>query len=212
VTRSPALLLLLAACAAPPREPVPDSAWPGRRTAAPSEIDSAWLARVEIPDHLERLDAVNEAFVATACDALDSGDFSAYSSAADGLVDLGEPVVPYLGLYSDLPPREPRLYRMVCVVLEPIFEEIPGEHLRYHLQSPYRSVRASAAQTAGGRQLMEYAPRLVELLDDQALDVRREAIRSLRRISTQFFGYRPDAAATDRAAAVARWRRFWRSG
>lgn len=206
-----AALAALAACAqGPPVEPT-EPGWPGRGAEA-AQIDSQWVRYVLIPDHLGRLDPESEAFAATAVFALDSGDFASYSSAAAGLIELGEPVLPYLGYVGDAPGSNARLYGAVTVVMGPIFEEIEPDHVRLHLDSPYRAVRAAAATAVGERELKEHAGRLVDLLEDDRTEVRHAAIRSLRQLYNRFFGYRADEPARRRARAVVLWRQLLGSG
>jgi len=73
-------------------------------------------------------------------------------------------------------------------------------------------VRVATAGVVGERDLARHAVRLVDLLDDPDLEVRRAAIRTLRQLSNRFFGYRPDAPAQQRAKATGRWRELWGSG
>lgn len=206
------VLALLAACRTPPEpEPDPGAVWPGRPRST-GRIDTDWLADVQIPAGGKRLGRENEAFVAGACHVLDRDDFADYSSSAAGLVALGEPVVPYLGRYAEPPTRDERLFAIVSVVLEPILMKVDPEPLGSYLDSPYRAVRATAARVVGERNLTEHAYRLVGLLEDEHVEVRRDAIRALRRISNRFQGYRPDGAPDERAVAVKRWRRLWGTG
>jgi HEAT repeat protein len=96
--------------------------------------------------------------------------------------------------------------------LKPLLLAAPPEHVGIHLKSPYREVRAAAAVATGERRITDHAPRLVELLDDPAVDVRRAAVTALRRISNEFFGYRADDSAARRAGPTAKWRALWSAG
>ena len=73
-------------------------------------------------------------------------------------------------------------------------------------------MRAASAKVVGERNLTEHAGKTVDLLEDDHVEVRREAIRALRRISNRFHGYRPDGSPDERALAVKRWRRLWGTG
>jgi sialidase-1 len=57
------------------------------------------------------------------------------------------------------------------------------EALKLSLDSPDAGIRASAAEHVGHARCLEYRPRLLELLDDPALDVRLRAAQSLMALS-----------------------------
>lgn len=54
-------------------------------------------------------------------------------------------------------------------------------------------------------------PDLIALLGDGRRDVRAEAATALRFITKEHFGFDPDAPAEPRAAAIDRWRAWWRA-
>jgi hypothetical protein len=177
---------------------------------APEEVD--WLDEVTIPEHLERLDREQELALAKALRDLARDDFGTSSSGMRRIVEFGEPVVPYLGYAGDaLAERHREEFEDSCAVilLEPILEEVSSEHIGAHLESPYACVRIAAAEVAGQKRQTEHAGRLIVLLDDPEIEVRRAAIVSLRMLANRFFGYRPSDSTRRRADAVDRWRAFW---
>jgi hypothetical protein len=64
----------------------------------------------------------------------------------------------------------------------------------------------------GERRLAELAPRLVDLLDDDHVAVRRASVAALRKLSNVFYGFHPEASRRSRAGAVAKWRALWGTG
>ena len=121
------------------------------------------------------------------------------------LVSLGEPAIPYLGFAAGQDGLDDR----IPITLRAILQTLGARRLAPYLGSPYAEVRAAAATTVGERRFTELAPALTDLLEDADLGVRRAGVAALRRITNRFHGYRPDASAEDRAAAVAKWRRMW---
>ncbi len=177
---------------------------------APEEVD--WLDEVTIPEHLERLDREQELDLARALHDFAREDFGTSSSGMRRIVEFGEPVVPYLGYAGDaLAERSREGFEDSCAVIliEPILDEVPSDHIGAHLESPYACVRIAAAEVAGQKRQTEHAGRLIVLLDDPEIEVRRAAIVSLRMLANRFFGYRPSDSARRRADAVERWRSFW---
>jgi hypothetical protein len=207
-----AIGVLLAACASSSDGLDPESPFDPLRVEEPGEFERDWVQQVKIPAHLDRLSYEDEAFVVTAVRALGSIDFQTYSAAASGLAELGEAVTPYLGHIGERASESERTFRVVAVVLAPVFVALEPERLAFHLPSAYRVVRATAAQVAGERNLMECAPVLVNLLEDQDLRVRRAAIAALRRLTNRFFGYDPAATVLRRAKPVQRWQGLLGSG
>jgi hypothetical protein len=188
------VLALAAACAGVPRgDRNGDSTPPGR-------VIEPWLARVEIPPHLERPPRESENTIAEDVHALLHGDFSVYPTAARRLVKRGEVVVPYLGFMGEQQLPEQARTTRIPIVLKPLLLEAPAEHMGGYLASPYGAVRAAAAIAAGERRISEHAVRLVDLLDDPEVEVR---------ISNEFFGYRADDSAPRRARPTAKWRALW---
>jgi hypothetical protein len=202
------LLALAAACKSAEEEP-PEfgGAWPEYKSGE-GDVDLAWLDDVQFPAHLARLDEEEETFVAGACHAL-GGAHADYAGAASGLIELEEPVIPYVGHFGGL---HPVLRARVAVVLKSVFRAMPAGHVALHLGSPYDVVRIAAADSVGDRRLAAQAPRLVELLEDDDSDVRRAAITSLRTIFNRFFGYRPLDSAGRRSEPVREWRAFVQTG
>ena len=207
-----AICVLLAACAASSDERDPEFPLVPPRVEEPAKFEPGWVRQVEIPAHLDRLSEEDEAFVVSAVRALGSSDFQTCSTAASGLAELGEAVTPYLGHVGERASPSERTFRVVTVVLGPVFFGLEPERLAFYMQSPYRALRATAAQAAGKRDLMEYAPELVSLLEDHDLQVRRAAIAVLRRLTNRFFGYDPAANARRRAKPVRRWQGLLGSG
>jgi HEAT repeat protein len=144
--------------------------------------------------------------VVDAAQALLRGDFETSTSAARWLIRLGEPAVPYLG---HMAMTEPDPEGRLPIVLGRILGVAPSDRVGPLLESPYESVQVAAAQACGERRLAEHAPRLVDLLESPSEKVRRGAVTALRRTSNQFFGYRPDGSARERAEAAAQWRQLW---
>jgi hypothetical protein len=168
-------------------------------------VDTAWVAEVAVPRHLVRPEPAVEEAIARAIHALGAPDFGDFSAAAKALVALGEPAIPYLGFAAGQDGPDER----IPITLRAILKNLPAQHVAPYLGSPYAEVRSAAATTAGERRLTELAPALTDLLEDADLDVRRASVAALRRITNRFHGFRPDAPAEDRAAAVAKWRRMW---
>ncbi|MHC4342415.1 MAG: hypothetical protein ACYSX0_19650 [Planctomycetota bacterium] len=183
--------------------------------ALPAEDDTppdlSWLKEVELPEHLDPPSESLETEIGQAVHRLHTADFATYSGAARRLVAIGEVTVPYLGFEAE---RRSKLRsdRQEVIVMRAILRKTPPEHLDYYLDSPLAAVRVATAGVVGERDLARHAVRLVDLLDDPDLEVRRAAIRTLRQLSDRFFGYRPDAPAEQRAKATLRWRELWGSG
>lgn len=175
----------------------------------PGRVVEPWLARVRLPEHLERPPREVENAIAEDVHALLHGDFSVYPTAARRLVRRGEVVVPYLGFMGEQELPEQARTARIPIVLKPVLLEAPPAHVGGFLRSPYAAVRSAAAVAAGERRISDHAPRLVELLDDPEVEVRRAAVTALRRISNEFFGYRADDSAARRARPAAKWRALW---
>jgi hypothetical protein len=171
-----------------------------------------WFAQVRIPAHLVRPPRETEVKIGENVHALLHGEFDDYPEAAGYLVKRGEIVVPYLGFAAEQPLPDSARTTRIPIVLKPLLLAAPPDHVGIYLGSPYREVRAAAAVAAGERRIADHAPRLVELLDDPAVDVRRAAVTALRRISNEFFGYRADDPAARRAGPKAKWRALWTAG
>ncbi|MHC4161613.1 MAG: armadillo/beta-catenin-like repeat-containing protein [Planctomycetota bacterium] len=196
----------LAACAGLPR---------GDRDGAQTPLSGVvepWLARVQIPPHLEPPPRETETAIAEDVHALLHGDFSVYPTAARRLVKRGEVVVPYLGFMGEQQLSEQARTTRIPIVLKPLLLEAPPDHVGVYLVSPYKDVRAAAAVAAGERRISDHATKLVELLDDSEVEVRRAAVTALRRISSEFFGYRADDSAPRRSGPAAKWRALWAPG
>ncbi|MHC4933232.1 MAG: HEAT repeat domain-containing protein [Planctomycetota bacterium] len=174
-------------------------------------LDLSWLKDVDLPEHLDPPAETLEREIGEAVHRLHAADFATYSGAARRLVAIGEIAVPYLGFEAE---RRSKLGgdRQEVIVMRAILRKIPPGHLRHYLDSPFGAVRVAAAGVVGERDLAQHAVRLVDLLDDPDLEVRRAAIHTLRRLSNRFFGYRPDAPPEQRTKATGRWRELWGSG
>lgn len=195
------VVLAVAACKGGARE--------NRDEEPPGRVVQPWLARVRLPEHLERPPRETENAIAEDVHALLHGDFSVYPTAARHLVRRGEVVVPYLGFMGEQELAEQARTARIAIVLKPVLLAAPPAHVGGFLRSPYGAVRAAAAVAAGERRISDHAPTLVELLDDPELEVRRAAVTALRRISNEFFGYRADDSAARRDRPAAKWRALW---
>lgn len=208
--RAPAAVLALvavAACAG-----VPSGDRDGRPAPKGGVVVPSWLVRVRIPGHLERPTREVETKIAEDVHALLRGDFTVYPTAARRLVKRGEIVVPYLGFMGEQELAEQARKTRIPIVLKPLLIEVPPDHIGVYLVSPYGDVRAAAAVAAGEHRITAHAARLVDLLDDPEVSVRRSAVTALRRISNEFFGYRAEDSAARRARPAAKWRTLWGPG
>ncbi|RMH04126.1 MAG: HEAT repeat domain-containing protein [Planctomycetota bacterium] len=94
---------------------------------------------------------------------------------------------------------------------------IPDERLLPHLYpllaDPYEFTRFLAAHTFGEWDARPAVPHLIEALLDEVAFVREAAVRSLRRITGQNFGYQHDGegeqARAAREAAYRQWKSWW---
>jgi hypothetical protein len=211
----PALLLtLLAACVAPPPGGGRASGGPG----VPTPVEAAWMDEVEPMAPGQGLEASEKAFLADALGRLEIPDeFSAYARALRGIVELGPRVVPWLGWYADhrpprnAPPDTPeraRARETCALLLETVLDGMETVPVLAHLDSDSASAVVAAAAVLGERESREALPALVDLLGDGREPVRRAAIASLRRITNEFHGYRPDAPSGQRRLAIERWKRY----
>lgn len=210
--RSTLLLLAgLSACAIFPK-PGPGGGGSVSPPKPPVEATHPWLAGLRLPPQLERPPRDTEEQLAEDIEALLEGDFEVYPEAASRLVDLGEVAVPYLGHAAREYPAPPFRKERIEIVLEPICTDLSSERVGACLVSPYAQVRIAGAASVGTRHLTEHAQRLVVLLDDEHVEVRRASVTALRRLSNAFFGYRPEDSASRRRAATEQWRELWRAG
>jgi len=208
--RAPLLLLaLLGACAfvSPPHlgggstpAPVPDvlKRYP-------------WMADVRWPGTAPHPSPQEEMLVAEDIDLLLTGDFDVYPIAARRLIHRGPEVLPYLGHAAERNPAPAARKERLAIVFGPVLRDCSEERVLLALSSPYPAVRAIAASAVGERLLKPLGPRLIELLEDKDLSVRRASITSLRMLTGEFIEYRPDGPATVRAEGAARWYEYWQS-
>lgn len=176
------------------------------------------MAEVEPVAPGDVLDAAQQEALADALGRLeDPEEFTAYAAALREIVDFGPVVAPYLGWYADWRPtrnEEPdsaerlRARETCAVLLETILEPVDTPRLLETLRSRYASLVGAAAAVLGARGGVEALPALVGLLDDGREPVRRAAITALRRITNEFFEYRPDAPAGQRKRAIERWHEY----
>lgn len=185
----------------------------GPRSAEPPPPPShSWIERVRIPAHMERPGPEVEAAIAGAVDRLSTDEFADFSRASRALIGMGEAVVPYLGHVGERESDPERMSLVITVILKPVLSEASSENVGRWIASSYRNVRVAAASVAGVRRLTEHAGKLVTLLEDPELAVRRAGIVALRMISNRFYGYRASGPSGARARAVARWREMWSAG
>ena len=212
-----ALLLapLLAACVIPP------PGGTGRRSAGPKvriPVETAWMEAVEPARPGEALEPEEREDLADALGRLEyPEEFGAYAAALREIVEFGPRVAPYLGWYADWSPGrndppEPavrvRARETCAVLLETILEPVETAGLLEALASEHASVIGAAAAVLGARGSTEALPALVDLLGDDRAPVRRSAIAALRRLTNEFFEYRPDAPSGQRNRAIVRWREY----
>lgn len=209
------LLPLLAACLAPPTGGR-GSASGGIEARDPAE--AAWMDGIEPAEPGQGLDAAGKALLADALTRLENPDeFAAYAHALREIVEMGPRVVPWLGWYADHrparnetpdTPERARARETSALLIETVLGGLESASLLGYLASEHASVAVAATVVLGERADREALPALVELLADDREPVRRAAIASLRRITNEFHGYRPDAPAGQRARAIERWRQF----
>lgn len=168
-----------------------------------------WMADVWWPGVAPRPSASAELSIAEDIDALLTGDFDVYPLAGRRLIARGESVLPYLGHAADRHPSPSAHKERLGIVLAPVLRDATEARVLLALSSHYPAVRAAAAAAAGEREAVPLVPRLIELLEDKDLRVRRAAIASLRRITGEFLDYDPEGAPAGRAAGAARWHEYW---
>jgi len=207
--RAPLLILaLLGACAVLP----PLSS--GRGTPAPTpEVVKLhpWMADVRWPGAAPHPSSKEEILIAEDIDLLLTGDFDAYPLAGRRLIARGQDVLPYLGHAADRHPSPTARKERLAIVFGPVLRDTTEARVTLALSSPYPAVRAAAAAAAGEREAVALAPRLIELLEDKDVRVRRAAIASLRRITGEFIGYDPESAPAARAASAEKWAGYWKN-
>ena len=181
-------------------------------SAKPPPPSHSWIERVRIPEHMERPGAEVEAAIAGAVERLSTDEFADFSRASRALIGMGEAIVPYLGHVGERENDPQRMTLVITVILKPVLSEASSENVGHWIASSYRTVRVAAASVTGERRLTEHAGKLVTLLEDPELTVRRAGIVALRMISNRFYGYRANGPAGVRARAVARWREMWSAG
>jgi len=166
---------------------------------------------VRWPGAAPRPSAKEELLIAEDIDALLTGDFDSYPLAGRRLIHRGEDVLPYLGHAADRHPSPTARKERIGIVFGPVLRDTTEERVLLALSSPYPAVRAAAAFAAGEREAVALAPRLIDLLEDKDVRVRRAAIASLRRITGEFLEYEPGDSAAGRAAGAARWHAYWQN-
>jgi HEAT repeat protein len=84
-----------------------------------------------------------------------------------------------------------------------------AETLAQYLQDEDAEVRRAAALAAGMKDSKPLIPHLIRLLSDREATVARAAHASLKALSGEDFGPRPDATLQQRARAVTAWKAWW---
>jgi len=201
------LLVLLGACAYLP------TGSPTGATSAPATAEVVqrypWMADTRWPTAFARASEAQELEIAGEIDQLLTGDFDVYPVAAHALIGRGDVVLPCLGQAAERHPAPAARRERLAIVLRPVLRDASEERVLVALTSPYPVVRAAAATAVGGRRLESLGPRLVTLLEDKDIRVRRAAITSLRVLTGEFLEYRADDPPAARAAAADRWNELW---
>jgi hypothetical protein len=169
-----------------------------------------WMADVRRPLDLPRPTPADEMAIAADIDGLLTGDFDIYPAAGRRLILRGEIVLPYLGHAAERHPSPRARRERVSIVFAPLLESMTPERLLVALASPYTATRAAAAEAAGERRLEAMGQRLIEMLEDPDLEVRRASIVALRKTSGEFLGYRPDDPEATRSKNALEWQEYWR--
>ena len=207
--RLPALACLLAAaCTTSPG----GSGGPGGPMGNVSPVDGAAVADIRFPAHLEPPPRATEERILEAVAALWSQDLKTCTEAGRTLHEYGEVAVPYLGFFGPAQKelRPGRKYHPSALVLPRILQDLNDTSLAAAVRSHYPTVRVAAARVAGESRREALVPELIEGLDDSDQAVRRASAGALRRISLEFFGYRPLDPKVQRDQVVARWRTWAR--
>jgi hypothetical protein len=201
------LAVLLGACVYIPAAP------PGGASSAPPVPEVVrrhpWTADTRWPGGLARPPERDQLQIAAEIEQLLTGDFDVYPVAAHRLIARGDAVLPYVGQASERHPAPAARRERLDVVLGPVLRDATEERVLVALSSAYPAVRAAAAAAVGERRLSSLGPRLVSLLEDKDIRVRRAAITSLRMLTGEFLEYRPDDPPAARAAAADRWDELW---
>ncbi len=201
------LLALLGACAYLP------TASPRGGTSAPPVPDLLkrypWMADTRWPAGVPRPSEREELAIAGDIDQLLTGDFDVYPVAARRLILRGSIVLPCLGQAAERNPAPLNRKGRLSIVLGPVLRDASEERVLLALSSPYATVRAAAAVATGERGIRSLGPRLVALLEDRDILVRRAAIMSLRMLTGEFLDYKADDPPAERAAAADRWDELW---
>lgn len=206
--RAPLLLVaLLGACAYLP------TASPRGGSSAPPVPDLLkrypWMADTRWPAALPRPSESDQLAIAADLDELLTGDFDVYPVAARRLIRRGDVILPCLGQAAERNPAPATRKERLAIVSGPVLRDAPEERVLFALSSPYAVVREAAAAAVGERRMKSLGPRLVSLLEDKDIGVRRAAIMSLRMLTGEFLDYRADDPPAARAAAADRWDELW---
>ena len=175
-------------------------------------VTGAAVADIRFPAHLEPPSRATEERILEAVAALWSPELKICTGAGRTLYEYGEVAVPYLGFFGpaqkELGPG--RKYHPSALVLPRILQDLPDTSLAAAARSHYPMVRVAAARVAGEGKREALVPELIAGLSDSDAAVRRACAGALRRISLEFFGYRPLDAEAQRSEAVSRWQAWAR--
>jgi hypothetical protein len=83
--------------------------------------------------------------------------------------------------------------------------------LREKLQEENAEIRRAAALACAMKEDKAFIPDLIDLLEDNERPVSYAAYAALKELAGKDFGPVPNATPTDRAAAVAKWKEWWKS-
>jgi hypothetical protein len=123
------------------------------------------------------------------------------------LTYIGEPAIPQLlqGLQHD----QPRTRGSCAFVLGRIRDRRTVKPMKEALDDPVTSVRYEVATALGQIGDPSGYPVLIEGLSDELIRNRYKAHEALTLLTNLDFGYQHDAAPSDRAMAVRKWREWY---
>ena len=81
--------------------------------------------------------------------------------------------------------------------------------IKKKLANPDVEIQSAAIRAVAKSQAVEMAPDLINLLLSDDVKVCKDAIKALRMLSGNNFGYNPEGSKLSKFAAQQRWQKWW---